>query len=453
MARLIKITGAGTENVDRLASSLVKLGNTSAATEGDILSFALDLASRNKNFNVSALSAIGLATAFKEMGSRSESASSSVSRGLGIISASIDQGGRRMKLLSRLTGLTGKQFREKFTKDSVGTLLLLSNSMKKVTGGDSIKLSSLLSQLGLKAELTKQTFSLLTKEMGRFQDKIDAAKESFEDNLALNKEYEIQMASLTNKFKILRNRLDAVFKVMVLKIQPTLEKVMDAFSGLFGFLERNPALAGIIAKVTLLVVALGSLLLVLGLVVGAFAFMASGLSFLGVILGAVAIAIKVIVAIAVVGFALMTTALAPFILFFGAALAVIWAVKAAFSKFRVEIRAFANAILDMFEGMNLFDILTAPFAGAIQLAKGLFSILSRIVGIGGVNIPTEESLNPAEKRLLAREQEAAVRQGAAQQSNFTGNLNISGLPQGSSFDSTTKGMPPLNVGLSMAGAN
>ena len=228
LARLIKITGGSTAQVSNFASALVDLGNTTAATEGEILEFATRLASSGALFGITGVQALGLAATLKAVGIRSEEGGSSIGRGLGAINKAILGGGEKLVALSKLTGIASKDLKKAFGADAIGVLTKFSLGLDKFVtkGGDA---TQALAFFGLEGIRDLRTLGLLAKNTDLLTEKMKQSAKAFKENIALEKEFSIQTKSLGTKFILLANNFRNLGRKFVLFIKPAIEAVIAGF--------------------------------------------------------------------------------------------------------------------------------------------------------------------------------------------------------------------------------
>jgi TP901 family phage tail tape measure protein len=304
LARFITVTRGSVANVENYASALVALGNTSAATESEILSFALRLGASTSIFNVTGEQSLGIATALKSVGIEAEAGSSAVQRAMGNMNEAIGKGGQQMEMLSRVTGIAAKDLKERFKTDAVGVLREFAAGLDKVekSGGD---VSQALAYFGMTGVRDIQVLGALSKNVGLLDEKLAMASKGFKENTALQAEFSAQVGTLDNQWQLFKNRIGVVAIALGEKLKPAIIKVFGAIEAVFSFLEGNPTLLYFIAAIAGLMAVLGPLLI-----------------FFGTMLA--------ILPQAVAGWALLTTAMAAFGVTSWAALAPILLIMAKF---------------------------------------------------------------------------------------------------------------------------
>ena len=232
LARLISITKGNMREVENFASVLVDLGNTTAVTESEILSFSTRLAGSAALFGITGTQAMGLAAVLKSLGVMAEEGSSSVGRGLGAINKAILKGGTKLTVLSQLTGIAAKDMKKAFGADAISVLtkfaIGLDNATKK-----GIDASQALAFFGLEGIRDLKTMGLLAKNSQLVADKMDQASVAFAKNIALQKEFSIQSKSLANKWQMLKNTVFETALLFGSALAPILDGLLWALNNIF----------------------------------------------------------------------------------------------------------------------------------------------------------------------------------------------------------------------------
>lgn len=206
LARLLNVTAENIKTVDRLASVIVELGNTSAATEKDIAFVATQVAQSTAVFRVGSADAAAIAAAYVSLGTRAELAGSATGRAFRTINSAIRKGGEQLVVLERLTGLTGKELKETFERDAVEAFLAFVKGLKRA-GSDA---DAVLAKLGLGGEEVLKSIPTLAKNYELLAEKVATARKEYELNAALNKEAATANKTLDAALKRLGNTYTAV---------------------------------------------------------------------------------------------------------------------------------------------------------------------------------------------------------------------------------------------------
>lgn len=209
LARMLNVTGEAVDSVDVLASVIVALGNTSAATEREIARHATMIAQSTAVFNTSSAEAAGLGAALASLGARAELGGSALGRAFRAMDASIRQSGRQLEYLSELTGKTDDEITQLFRKDAVGAFQLFLQGLGKVieNGGDA---TQTLKQFGLQGEEILKILPTLAKNYDIVARSLRTARGELENTTALEEEATRAFETLESRMKMLGNTIVAV---------------------------------------------------------------------------------------------------------------------------------------------------------------------------------------------------------------------------------------------------
>lgn len=269
LARFMKITGTDLANVDRIGSALVALGNTSAATESEILSFSTRLAGATALFGFSAPQVLGYATAMKSLGIEAEAGSSSVQRALGNINDAISKGGQKAAILAKVTGIPLDQLNKKFKDNAAGVLRDFAVGLDKVAqrGGD---VTQALAYFGMDGVRDIAVIGTLSKKVGELDRAMGTASTGIEENTALNQEFNTALKTLNSQFQLVKNKTEALFISLGKRLAPAATMALKAFEGFIDFLDNNPTLATVLAVLFAILAVIGPIVLAVGTMIVTF---------------------------------------------------------------------------------------------------------------------------------------------------------------------------------------
>ena len=289
LARLMTVTRSSMGDVDRFAAAIVALGNTSAATESEILGFATRLGGATAVFNVSAVDALGMATAMRSVGIEAEAGSSSVQRGFGAINEAINSGGKKLAALSAITGIAAGDLKKKFAEDSVGVFKSFVEGMGAASKAG-VDITQVLDTFGLTGVRDIQVLGTLAKNSDLLGQKLQTAAQGFKENVALENEFNAQLGTLNNQLALTQNEIFATAKEIGESFKPAILTALNLVKGFMGFLRNNPTLTKFALGFALVAATIGPMLLALGAVIAAIPAFMTGLTFLSAGLAAVKMA-------------------------------------------------------------------------------------------------------------------------------------------------------------------
>jgi len=235
LARLMNITGEAVSEVDRVASVLVKLGNTSAATEREIAFTANQVAAATAAFGTNAQQAAALGAVYASLGVRAELAGSATGRAFRAMDAAIRNQGKELEALAELTGRTEEDISRIFRQDAVAGFQLFVEGLGRIVakGGD---VTATLAEFGLQGEELLKVLPTLAKNSDLVADKVAAAAKEWESNTALTNESAAAAQTLAARWTILGNTMGRVIIERLGESNGVLADLVDTMSGAISFL-------------------------------------------------------------------------------------------------------------------------------------------------------------------------------------------------------------------------
>ncbi|RDY57713.1 phage tail tape measure protein [Flagellimonas nanhaiensis] len=188
IARLLNITGEGPKVVDRFSASLVGLGNTSAATESEILSVANEVARSTAAYKLNLKEILGMSAALANMGVSPEAAGSAIGKTfIGIEKATL-KGGEKLRNYAKVMGITSKEVKTLFASDKQAAFNKLLEGLNKI-GKEGGSITKAMNDLGIADTRVLKGIIPLATNYNTLQAKMKLANNEFEKNTALNNEF------------------------------------------------------------------------------------------------------------------------------------------------------------------------------------------------------------------------------------------------------------------------
>lgn len=148
MARFANVMGTfskpmsdGKENVDRLASALVHLGNNGASTEGEILSMAQRIAGAGRLVGASEADVLALANTMSSLGINAELGGSSMSRVMRMMYTAVKGGGDDLAAFAKVAGRSAEEFAQVWSRSPVEAVQLFVGGLNRIdaAGGNVVE--------------------------------------------------------------------------------------------------------------------------------------------------------------------------------------------------------------------------------------------------------------------------------------------------------------------------
>lgn len=262
---------------DRLGSSIAKVGVNSVATETEIVNISTQISSMGSFAGLTAQDIIGLSGALASIGAQPELSRGTVTRVFTLMSRAVADGGKELESFASLSGVSSEQFKKawgtpQFTevflgfmrgiKDEGGNAVAALNEL----GITSVRDVPLLLRLANAADSTGKAGALLAQTIGD-------ANSGWEENIELQRQYEIIAGTVAARFEVLVNNLNLFLQAIG---APMLNALGDFIAGLTEVVKWGTEMARTdIGGAFLRVIA------VLGALVGVLAIVAGGMALMG----------------------------------------------------------------------------------------------------------------------------------------------------------------------------
>lgn len=226
LARVINVAGEDIGTVDKLASSIVYLGRTSAASESEIARMVIELSKGTAQFKVASANLVGLGTAMREFGQQPELARSAILRTFLALKSATDNGGEDLRTLGILAGTTGAQFKKAFQEDAFGAFLQFVGGLQSVIqqGGNA---EQVLASLGLNGTEINAVLPLLAVNYGRVTERVKEANKAYQENNDLNAVSQKAFDTTAGKIQILRNTFNEFLRKVGAEAAPAFNQLLD----------------------------------------------------------------------------------------------------------------------------------------------------------------------------------------------------------------------------------
>lgn len=291
LAQYTNITGMDKSNIDRLASTIVDLGNNTATTEADIVSMMHSLAGMGANFKLTDHQIAGISATLTSVGIASEKGGTAMGKFMmkvlgaggrtgeefrkmgkeaGLTDKEIKkmakESGNQLHNFANITGLTADKFREVVKNNPAEALRLVVEGLGKMkdSGQD---ITTVLDTLGIKEVRLRDTVLRLAGGHKELTKNLNLSKRAWEENTALETEAQKRYATTESKLKMLKNQFSNVARELAVEFLPILLKIMENGKAFLswvrnldsGFKKIIVGLAGLTAGLGTLFKAMGML--------------------------------------------------------------------------------------------------------------------------------------------------------------------------------------------------
>ena len=280
LARFSNITGTAPEDVDRLGSALVGLGNNFATTEREIVEMALRLGGAGRISGLTAAEVFGLSAALSSVGIQAEAGGTAISQTLFEMNTAVLSGTENLEHFAAIAGVSAEEFAATFKAAPTEAVVQFVQGLRHIddTGGDA---AAALNTIGLDGARAARSIIALSGNVQGLRDAFARGNLEFEKNNALTEEAAKRHATAASKIQLAQNQLNDVAITIGGALLPplvTLAAIVGKVVGVIGeLLEANPRLTSalVIAGTAVggLALALGGLLFVLPSLAAGFALL------------------------------------------------------------------------------------------------------------------------------------------------------------------------------------
>lgn len=237
-ARIINVTGESVQNIDRLGSTIVTLGNNFAATESQILSVSNEVAKGGARFGLTASEVLGLSTAMAALGVESQVAGSTTQKVFSLVEKAIGKGGAELKKFTDVLGLNREEFISLFKTNPQKFFISLVEGLKR-TQGEGKNLSTALAELGFQDLRVTKTLGPLIDRTDLLTEAVTLQTKAYNENTSLLEESEAAFNTLDGDLQKLENSWIALTNALLKAVLPAIKATVQALTGIFNLITEN----------------------------------------------------------------------------------------------------------------------------------------------------------------------------------------------------------------------
>ncbi|QNA93265.1 MULTISPECIES: phage tail tape measure protein [unclassified Microbacterium] len=207
LAQFMNIMGTAGEDVDRLGSTIVALGNDGASTEAEIVSMAQRIAGSGKLVGATEGEVLALSNALASMGVTAELGGGVASRILQDLYSAVETGGDKLEGFADVAGMSAQEFATAFENDPIRAMGAFATGLNGVeaSGGNVVQT---LTDLGFKSTEEQRVLLQLKSAGDLLTDSLDLQNTAWDENSALTDEAAKRYDTVESKLGIMRNRIN-----------------------------------------------------------------------------------------------------------------------------------------------------------------------------------------------------------------------------------------------------
>ena len=281
-AQYANITQMPQENIDRLGSVTVALGNNLATTESKIVNFAQAIGAAGHQAGMTDQQIFGISGGLASLGLEAQAGGTAFSKAIIGMKVAAEIGSEDLKKYADVAGMTSEQFKQAFAQDAAGTFIKFVQGLS--TGSKSAIV--MLDEMGVTETRFRDMLLRASNASSLMTKSIDLANTAWTENNALQNEAAVRYGTTESRMKMAGKQAQRVAMDFGKAIMPAVEMGLDGVGSIvekFGAL--NDAQRASIVKWAAYAAAVGPAVTLLGKANTAIGTVAQGFSSLA---GAVA---------------------------------------------------------------------------------------------------------------------------------------------------------------------
>lgn len=206
LAQFLNVTGSGSDTVENLASSIVALGNNTAATEKDILMMSQRWATTGAMIGLTDDQIVAFSASLIAMGVNVEAGGSSMQRFGQKVNVAVLEAGEELELLASISGTTAQEFADAWNADPAAALVQFLEGLNDVqeSGGN---VNQVLKELGITSVNEVNAILALAGGHDQLSDALNLSSKAYAENTALGDEFAVFAETTASKVQVLWNRI------------------------------------------------------------------------------------------------------------------------------------------------------------------------------------------------------------------------------------------------------
>ena len=263
-ARFANAANMPIKDVDRLGSTVVALGNSTATTEKEIVEMAQRLAGAGAQAGFSSDEIMSVSAAMSSVGIEAEAGGTAMTQIWNKMTKAVAEGGDTLDSFAKTAGVSGKEFAQIWENNPSKALSMFVKGLGETEGGAKGVLQA-LDDVGIKGIREADTIRRMANNHEVLDKALKTGAEGWKENSALTDEANIRYETMGSKLKMLKNTFINFARTIGDAVAPIVSFLADKLTGLFEHLQGTSNATKIaIAAFTLLGAAIPPLIVATG---------------------------------------------------------------------------------------------------------------------------------------------------------------------------------------------
>ena len=274
-AQYANITQMPQENIGRLGSVTVELGNNLATTESKIVAFAQAIGAAGSQAGMTDQQIFGISGGLASLGLEAQAGGTAFSKALIAMKVAAETGNEDLAAFAKVAGMSANEFKTAFGQDAAGTFIRFVQGLSSGSESAIVMLDKMgITETRLRDMLLRSSnaSTLLTKS-------VSLANQAWAENSALANEAAVRYGTTESRMKMTAKQAQRAAMDFGKALMPALNQGLDGIQGVIDkFNQLDDAQRAGIVKWAAYAAAVGPALTVLGKANTAMSGVASGFS-------------------------------------------------------------------------------------------------------------------------------------------------------------------------------
>jgi len=263
LARVANIMGTLPDDISRMGSTIVDLGNNSATTEAEIVDFSTRLAAAARQAGLTEAQMFAFASTLTSVGVEADAGGTAMSKVFTSVADAVRSGNDDLEVFARVAGISAADFKTAFETDAASAIAMFIDGMGRMSrAGEST--TEIFDTLGLTDQRLMRAVLSAGSAQGLLTRQLKLATNAWEENSALTAEADKRYATAASKIQVAKNAVFELAVSMGEHLLPIIGWVADRFADVAEWLSNLPA------PVQILVAAIGGLVAIAAILGGGF---------------------------------------------------------------------------------------------------------------------------------------------------------------------------------------
>lgn len=236
IAKIQNIFGAAGQETERLASTLVALGNAGASTETEILEMGQRIAGAGHTVGLSQAQVLSFASTLASVGINAEAGGSAISRIFLKINDAVASGGESLNEFARVAGRSSEEFKHLFGTDAAAATQLFIAGLGRLKA-EGANVNATIEGLVGKNIILKDTLLRLSGAGDLLNTQLRLGADAWKANTALTDEARVRFQTTSSQLTVLWNRIKDVGITLGGALNPAIHATIRLFDQLLPVVE------------------------------------------------------------------------------------------------------------------------------------------------------------------------------------------------------------------------